>query len=102
MMNSIVKSALTAHSRMKYLLVTLVSLVVLDGVITETLVGAGRARETNPFLAPLIGEVGFMAAKIVGSLLCAFILWDVYRRYPRVGIIATWIGVGAYGAIIIW
>ena len=97
-----VKTVLTSHAKIKYLLVTLVSLVVMDGVLTEALVGTGRARETNPLLAPLIGDIGFMLAKIAGSLLCAFILWDVYRRYPRLAMVATWIGVGAYSAIILW
>jgi hypothetical protein len=59
-------------------------------------------REANPFLEPLVGETGFMILKIVGSFLCAFILWDIYRRFPRVGTIAAWIAVCGYGAIVIW
>ncbi len=87
---------------MKYLLGVLVSFVVLDGLVTEFLINGGLAREGNPFLEPLVGDIGFMILKVAGSLLCAFILWDIYRRFPRVAVVATWIAVAGYGAIIIW
>ena len=88
--------------RMIYLLALLVFLVVLDGVLTNFIVGGGLAREGNPFLQPLVGEAGFILLKIAGSLLCALILWDVYRRFPRVGLTAAWCAVLAYGAIVAW
>ena len=87
---------------MKYLLSLLVAFVVLDGFVTEFLIDGGLAREGNPFLEPLVGDIGFMTLKVVGSLLCAFILWDIYKRFPRVAVIATWIAVAGYGAVIIW
>ena len=87
---------------MKYLLGVLVSFVVLDGLVTEFLIDGGLAREGNPFLEPLVGDIGFMILKVAGSLLCAFILWDIYRRFPRVAVVATWIAVAGYGGIIIW
>jgi hypothetical protein len=74
----------------------------MDGILTQLLVKAGLARESNPFLQPFVGDVGFIILKIVGAFLCAFILWDVYRRLPRVGIIATLIAVIGYGAIVAW
>ena len=87
---------------MKYLLATLVAFVVLDGLLTELLINGGMAREGNPFLQPLVGDVGFIILKIVGSLLCAFILWDIYKRFPKVAVIATWIAVAGYGIIVVW
>ena len=87
---------------MKYLLGALVGLVTLDGVLTELLVGKGTAREANPLLQPLVGDMGFMILKVVGALLCAFILWDVHRHNPRVAIIATSIAVVGYAGIIAW
>lgn len=90
------------RNKMKYLLVTLVAFVVLDGLLTELLVNGGRAREGNPFLQPLVGDVGFIILKVVGALICAFILWDIYRRFPRVAVIATWIAVVGYGIIVAW
>ena len=84
------------------LLIILVSLVVLDGLLTEYLVPGGTVREANPFLEPLVGQTGFMVLKVVGALLCAFILWDVHRRYPRVAMISTWVAVAGYSAIVLW
>ena len=87
---------------MNFLLATLVGLVTLDGLLTQFLVGKGAAREANPLLEPMVGNIGFMILKIVGALLCALILWDVHRRYPKVGLIATSIAVVGYGVIVIW
>jgi hypothetical protein len=90
------------RNKMKYLLGVMVAFVVLDGLLTELLLDRGLARESNPLLQPLVGDVGFIILKIVGALLCAFILWDVYKRFPRVGVIATWIAVAGYGIIVVW
>lgn len=87
---------------MKYLLGVLVAFVVLDGLLTELLLDGGMARESNPFLQPLVGDIGFMILKVLGALLCAFILWDVYKRFSRLAVIATWIAVAGYGIIIVW
>ncbi len=88
--------------KMIILLAVLVGFVILDGVLTEILMKRGVAREVNPFLQPLVGDVGFMVLKVVGSLLVALILWDIYRRFPRVAVIATWIAVAGYGVIVLW
>jgi hypothetical protein len=102
MVSVLKKISHAGKKKMVYLLITLVSLVVLDGLLTEYLVPGGKAREANPLLEPLVGQTGFMILKILGALLCAFILWDVYRRYPKVAIIATWVAVAGYGIIVIW
>lgn len=88
--------------KMLWLLGTLIGFVILDGVVTEVLLAQGLATEGNPFLAPLVGDIGFMVLKIVGSLVCAFILWDVYRHFPKAATIATWCFVAAYGVILLW
>jgi hypothetical protein len=102
MVSVIKKMSRAGKKKMMYLLIALVSLVILDGLLTEYLIPRGGVREANPFLEPLVGQAGFMILKTVGSLLCAFILWDVYRRFPRVGLIAAWIAIFFYGAIVIW
>jgi hypothetical protein len=89
-------------NKMKVLLGTLVFFVIMDGLLTELLINRGLVREINPFLQPLVGDIGFMVLKAVGSLLCAFILWDIYRRFPRLAAIATWIAVTGYGVIVAW
>ena len=87
---------------MFWLLGILVAFVILDGVITEMLLAHGIAREGNPFLAPLVGQAGFMVLKSVGALVAAFILWDIYRHWPKLAVTATWVAVGAYGIIVLW
>jgi hypothetical protein len=87
---------------MKYLLSLLVLFVVSDGLLTQFLIDGGLAREGNPFLQPLVGDVGFIILKSAGALLCAFILWDIYRHFPKLAVIATWCCVVAYGVIVLW
>jgi len=90
------------NRKILYLLGILILLVVSDGVVTRLLLNDGLAREGNPFLQPLVGENGFLVLKLVGSLVCAFILWDVSRRFPKVALVTTWIFVIAYGALVLW
>ena len=92
----------TGRGHMKYLLGVLVLFVLLDGLVTEYLVSAGLAREGNPLLEPMVGNLGFLVVKAGGALLCALILWDVYKRFPRIAIGATWCFVLAYGLVLAW
>jgi len=91
-----------SNRKMIILLSMLVGFVIVDGILTEFLVGSGIATEGNPFLQPLVGDIGFMILKIVGAAICAFILWDIYRHFPRLAVIATWIATIGYGAIVLW
>ncbi len=87
---------------MKFLLVLLIVFEILDGVLTHFLVRGGLAREGNPFLLPLVGSTNFLILKVVGVLLAALILWDIYKRWPRVALATTGFFVTAYVAIVLW
>jgi len=87
---------------MKYLIGLLILFEISDGLLTHYLVRDGLAREANPFLQPLVGDVGFMILKIVGVLICAIILWDIYKRYPKLALISTSCFVVFYGVIVLW
>jgi len=87
---------------MKYLIGLLILFEISDGLLTHFLVRDGLAREINPFLLPLVGDAGFMILKVVGVLICAIILWDIYKRYPRVALISTSCFVVFYGVIVLW
>jgi hypothetical protein len=102
MLESIKKIYRSSNKIMLWLLISLVILVILDGVITQYLVPNGKGNEANPFLASLVGEPSFIILKVVGALVCAIILWDVHRRFRKVGLIAAWIAVAAYSGIVIW
>lgn len=87
---------------MKYLLGLLIVFEISDGLATHFLIRGGLAREGNPFLLPIVGETKFLILKVVGVLLCAVILWDVYKRFPKVALIITSCFVTLYGAIVLW
>ncbi|MFC1961926.1 DUF5658 family protein [Chloroflexota bacterium] len=90
------------RKNMGYILGLLVVFVVSDGLLTNYLVNSGFAREGNPLLQPLVGDVGFLVLKFVGALVCALILWDVSRRYRRLALVVTSCGVLFYATIILW
>ena len=87
---------------MLILLCLLVVFVITDGLLTHFLVTYGIACEGNPFLQGIVGEAGFITLKVVGALLCALILWDVYRRFPRLAIVCTSCFVVGYWMIVLW
>ena len=87
---------------MKYILVTLVGLVVADGIISRFLVRYGLGREGNPFLQTLVGDNNFLLIKLVGALLCALILWDLYKTRPRAALSSSLLFVGLYTVIVFW
>ncbi len=85
---------------MKYLLGLLIGFEILDGLMSHFLVRSGLGQEGNPFLKPIVGEVNFLVLKVVGGFLCALILWDIYKRSPRVALISTSCFVVIYAAIV--
>ena len=87
---------------MKYLLGLLVSFTISDGLLTYFLVRRGLAKEGNPFLVPIVGEDNFLVLKVVGTILCVLILWDIYRRFPKLALISTSFFVVVYAVIVIW
>ena len=88
--------------RMRYLLGALITLVVSDGVISHFLVRHGLGREGNPFLETLVGEWSFLIIKVLGALLCALILWDIYKRRPKLAVTTTLCFVVLYAGIVLW
>lgn len=87
---------------MRYLLGALIALVVSDGLITHSLVQRGLAREVNPFLRTLIGEGNFLVVKVLGALLAALILWDIYKQWPKLARISSLCFVVLYAGIVGW
>ncbi|MDD4859074.1 MAG: DUF5658 family protein [Dehalococcoidales bacterium] len=87
---------------MLVLLGVLVVFVVADGLVTEFLVSGGIAREGNPFLESIVGQQGFILLKVVGAVACAFVLWDIYRRFPKLALVSTSCFVVIYSIIVLW
>ena len=95
-------SYLARARRMRYLLGTLVTLMISDGLISQFLVKHALGREGNPLLETLVGEKSFLAIKVLGAILCAFILWDIYRRWPKLALVASLCFVVFYAGIVFW
>ena len=88
--------------RIGYLLSALVVLVIADGLITQFLIRTGLGRESNPFLKDIVGESIFLPLKVLGAVLCAFILWDIHKRWPKLALVATSCFVALYSGIVLW
>lgn len=87
---------------MKYLIGLLILFVTVDGLVTNFLIQGGLAREGNPLLQPLVGDIGFLVLKLVGALVCAVLLWDIYRRFRKLALVSTWFFVFVYALIVLW
>jgi len=87
---------------MRCLLGVLIGLVVSDGVISRFIVTERLGWEANPFLQTVVGEDMFLAIKVLGVLLCALILWDMYRRWPKLAVISSLCFVVLYSGIVLW
>ena len=72
----------TRLRRIEYLLGTLLSLVVADGLITQFLIKNGIGHEGNPFLRVLATENKFLIIKMCAAIICVIILWNISRRLP--------------------
>lgn len=92
----------TQSHRLRLLLITMVALVVADGLISRFLVEHGLGYEGNPFLQTWINENGFLGIKFAGSSLAALLLWDINRRHPKLSFIGTLCIVIFYTGLILW
>jgi hypothetical protein len=84
------------------ILIFLVLMVISDGVITNLLIQKGIASEANPLLENLAGDRGLIILKVVGVLVAVVILWDIYRRNPRMAFWVSIVFLVAYSGIVAW
>jgi len=87
---------------LKYILAILILLVIADGVLTNILIQKDIASEANPFLVNIAGNAGLIIFKIVGVLLAVLILWDIYRRSPKLAFWVSAVFLVAYSGIVAW
>lgn len=95
-------SSLAGTYRIRVLLGTLFALVVADGIISHFIVAQGLGRELNPFLQTLVVQGSFLAIKVAGALLSAFILWRMYWKRPHISETITLCMVIVYTGIVYW
>lgn len=91
-----------ALRRVEYLLGTLLSLVVADGIISQFLIKSGLGQEGNPFLKILVVDSNFLVIKMCGAIICVLILWNIAKRSPKLILIFSSCIVALYTAILFW
>jgi hypothetical protein len=85
-----------------FLLVSLVALVVADGIITRFLIINQLGTEFNPFLHAWVESDTLLLLKLAGSTIAAFMLWRVSKKYPKLTLIVTIGFIVFYSVIIFW
>jgi hypothetical protein len=86
---------------MKYLVILLCSLEILDGIITHWAVTKGLVQEANPLMAHIAGNWDFLLLKVVGALLCALVLFSVHRYFPRIALTGAQSAVTFYWIVLV-
>ncbi len=85
-----------------FLIPLLVALEAADGAITYLSVGKRLVQEGNPLMQSIAGTENFLIMKIIGALLCGFLLWFIYKRFPRISLISTSSIVIFYAVVFTW
>ena len=96
------KGSFAQIRRIRCLLGTVFALVVADGLISSFLVTHGLRREWNPYLQTLVIDDNFLLIKVAGALLCTLILWDIYKKRPKMATISTLCIVVLYTGLLYW
>jgi len=97
-----IKRFFSSIYKIKFLLIALVVLSFADGLITYFVIKSGNGREGNPVLGDLAGDWKFLIIKLLGGLLCAFLLWDIHRKWPKLAMISTACLVTIMACIVLW
>lgn len=97
-----VRHSLAGGRAFVLLLCVLVVLVIGDGLVSHFVVTGRLGHEGNPLLQMWVGGEAFLVVKAIGALVCAFLLWDMYRRWSGLAVASTWAFVLAYAGIVAW
>jgi hypothetical protein len=85
---------------MLFVLLLLAQFQFWDGVMTQVFVGRGLVKEANPLMAPLVAGGGFLPLKLLGIGVLLLLLWILYKRFPRMAVVAA-SSVSALSAVLI-
>ena len=95
-------SYFSGNRPVKFTLGLLIIFVVADGLITNLLISHNLAWELNPFLTTMAGTNLLVWVKICGAVVCAFLLWDIHKRWPRVAAVGAYGFTLIYAVIVLW
>jgi hypothetical protein len=86
----------------RYLIGLLVCMVVADGLISNNIVSNSLGFEGNLIIESIVGQASFVLLKVVAALISASILWRVFKKHPRLGLVTIILFVSVYTAILWW
>lgn len=86
----------------KVLLGLMALLQVVDGVMTDQVIGRGLMQESNVLIKSLINAGIFPIAKIVGAIFCCVVLWFLYKRFRVLALATITTVIVFYGVVVIW
>ena len=96
------KLLLSKIRQARYLLLLLCGLVVADGIISNFIVQSGLGTEGNLFIQSIVGQTSFIFLKLSAAFLSSIILWKVFRRHHRLGLVSIILFVMLFTVIIWW
>ena len=86
----------------RYVLYTLLGVIVADGLITQFLVAGGHGSEANPFLKAWVGQGRFLVIKVAGAFLPTLLLRINYNRKPKAVYTITVAFLVFYTVVVFW
>jgi hypothetical protein len=90
------------RSLMLFLISFLVVLEAADGIFTYSAVCRGLVREGNPLMLNMASTGNFLVMKISGAIVCALLLWLLYKRFPRISLAVASSIVVFYAGVLTW
>ena len=98
----VIKIYFAGSRRIRLLLVSLIILVILDGIITRYWLAQGLITEGNPVLQSLVNDDKFLLIKPLGALFAALLLWDIYRHNAKLALVTAYCVVSSYAVVVLW
>lgn len=86
----------------RYLIGLLACMVVADGLISNNIMSNRLGFEGNLIIESIVGQTSFVLLKLVAAIISALILWRVFKKHPRLGLVAIILFVLVYTAILWW
>jgi hypothetical protein len=86
----------------RYLIGILACLVVADGLISNHIMSNGVGTESNLIIESIVGQTSFVLVKAIAAIISAMILWKVFKKHPRAGLVYIILFVIRYTGIIWW
>jgi hypothetical protein len=90
------------QGHMLFVLLLMAQFQFWDGLMTQVFVSRGLVKEANPLMAPLVSGGSFLPLKLLGIAVLLLLLWILYKRFPKMAVVAA-STISVFSAVlIIW